>query len=72
MTSKKVRFSDVYILHSVGSSPWHKNARRSYFSDEERARVRFFHQVEDWLKEHKNLQSVYSNPPGQMGEMLPV
>ena len=47
---KKVRFLDVYILHSVGSSDVDKKARRITLSSEERDRIRFLHNVEDWIR----------------------
>ena len=74
MSSKKVRFSDVYIFHWVGSSPVHKNTRRSYFSKEERDRMRFFSRVEVWLKEHKSSSNVIFQKvtPVLKGEILSV
>ena len=47
---KKVCFSDVYILHSVGSSDADKEARRNTPSNEERDRIRFMHNIEDWIR----------------------
>ena len=47
---KKVRFSDVYILHSVGSSDVDKEARRIILPNAERDRIRFMHNVEDWIR----------------------
>ena len=54
MPSKKVHFSDVYILHLVESSTAAKDARQSYCSWEKRDLIRFFHRVEDWLKQNKS------------------